>query len=137
MAITAPKVSVAWTPLNVLYLVVTVLSGAVIEWAVNLFFMTFDFWLERTTLLWLPDIFFGQASLYPIHIYGTVLSSILTFVFPYAFIAYYPTCYFFQLEGALFWQGFAYLTPWVAALTLGVALAFWSVGLKRYQSTGA
>lgn len=62
LCIAAPKVQVAWTPLNVLYLIVIVLSGAVIEWAVNLFFMKFNFWLERATLLWLPDIFSGQAS---------------------------------------------------------------------------
>ena len=137
LCIAAPKAQVAWTPLNTLYHIVIVLSGAVIEWAVNLFFMTFDFWLERATLLWLPDVFSGQASLYPIHIYGAVLPVILTFILPYAFIAYYPTYYFFHLEGAPHWQGLVYLSPLVAVLTAGIALAFWSLGLRRYQSTGA
>ncbi|MBN1877139.1 MAG: ABC-2 family transporter protein [Anaerolineae bacterium] len=136
LLITAPQARVAWTPLNLLYLIIVVLSGAVIEWAVNLFFMTFDFWLEQATLLWLPDIFLGQSDLYPIHIYGDVLSFILTFVFPYAFIAYYPTHHFFQLEGELLWRGFAYLTPVVATGMVVISLAFWTIGLRRYQSTG-
>ena len=54
---------------------------------------------------------------------------------PYAFIAYYPTLYFFQLDAGPF-AFLAYLTPLVAVLTTVVAVVFWSFGLRHYQSTG-
>jgi ABC-2 type transport system permease protein len=137
LLLSASKVKVAWSPFNISYLIMVVVAGAVIEWAVNLIFMTFDFWLERTTLLWIPDVFMRWASVYPIHIYGSILSVILTFVFPYAFIAYFPAQYFFQRYDVLFGQAYVYMTPLVALFAISVALLFWFQGLKRYQSTGA
>lgn len=134
--IASRQTTITWTPLNLLFVAVVVLSGACIEWALNLFFMTFDFWLERATLLWLPDIFLGRASIYPIHIYGKILASLMTLVFPYAFIAYFPTHHFFGLKTEIFHPTFVYLSPVVAAVTTMIALAFWSTGLKHYQSTG-
>ncbi len=135
LLVTAPRVQVAWNIIEVTYLVLVVISGAVIEWAVNLFFAAFDFWLGKTEMMWIPGAFFNIS--YPIHIYGPALSFVLTFVFPYAFIAYYPTLHFFQLPVPTGFPGaFAYLTPLAAAFTTLVALGFWSFGLRHYQSTG-
>ncbi len=136
LLISAPHVQVAWNLSNVLYLVVVVLSGAVIEWAVYLFFATFDFWFGKVGMMWIPTAFLNNIS-FPIHIYGPALSFVLTFVFPYAFIAYYPTLHFFQLPAPAGFPGaFAILTPLVAAVAVLVAVGFWSFGLRHYQSTG-
>ncbi len=137
LAVTWPHVAVAWTPLNVAYLAVVLLSGAVIEWAVYLFFAGFDFWLGgRAGLLYIPSAFLHPSTLYPAHIYGRALAFTITFVLPYAFIAYYPTLYFFQMDAGPFPAYLAYLAPLVALVTAVVAIAFWSLGLRRYQSTG-
>jgi ABC-2 type transport system permease protein len=135
-AITAPKVEVKWGLLNILFLVVVVVSGAIIEWAVYLFFATFDFWLVHASLLYIPTAFLSSLTLYPMHIYGRALSFVMTFVLPYAFMAYYPTLYFFQLDAGTFPRFFAYLTPLVAAVSTVIAIAVWSVGVRHYQSTG-
>jgi ABC-2 type transport system permease protein len=60
----------------------------------------------------------------------------MTFVLPYAFMAYYPTHHFFQLDIRGAPAFFAYLTPLVAALSTVVAIGVWSFGLRHYQSTG-
>ena len=73
---------------------------------------------------------------YPIHIYSRALAFVITFVFPYAFIAYYPTLHFFQVEVEILPRVFAYLTPVVALVSTAIAVAFWSFGLRHYQSTG-
>ena len=137
LAITWPHVAVAWNLLNVVYLVVVLLSGAVIEWAVYLFFAGFDFYLGgRAGLLYIPSAFLSLSTLYPTHIYGRALSFTVTVVLPYAFIAYYPTLHFFRLDAGAFPACFAYLTPVVAVVTAAIAIGFWSLGLRRYQSTG-
>jgi ABC-type uncharacterized transport system permease subunit len=64
------------------------------------------------------------------------LAFVITFVFPYAFVAYYPTLHFFQIDIEMLPGVFAYLTPVVAVASTTVAVAFWSFGLRHYQSTG-
>jgi len=137
-AITCPRVAIEWNLVNVAFLVVVVLCGAVIEWAVNLFFAAFDFWLEgaESSLFWIPDAFLESVPYYPAHIYSRALVFAITFVFPYAFMAYYPTLHFFQVKVEMFPGFFAYLTPIVAAASTAIAVAFWSFGLRHYQSTG-
>jgi ABC-2 type transport system permease protein len=137
LLLTGPRVAIEWNLANVAYLVVVVLCGAVIEWAVYLFFSTFDFWLEgEEGLNWIPDAFRDATLYYPAHIYSRALVYVITFVFPYAFIAYYPTLHFFQVDVGILPGVFAYLTPVVALLSTAIAVAFWSFGLRHYQSTG-
>ena len=135
--LTCSRAAISWNLANVAFLVVVVLSGAVIEWAVYLFFSTFDFWLEGVEgLHWIPDAFRDSTLYYPAHIYSRALVAFITFVFPYAFIAYYPTLHFFQVEAGTFPVAFAYGTPVIALVATAIAVAFWSFGLRHYQSTG-
>jgi ABC-2 type transport system permease protein len=136
LIITCPRVAIEWNLANSAFLVVIVLCGAVIEWAVYLFFSAFDFWLESEDgLYWIPESFLTSVG-YPIHIYSRALAFVITFVFPYAFIAYYPTLHFFQVDVETFPGVFVYGTPVVALVSTAIAVAFWSFGLRHYQSTG-
>jgi ABC-2 type transport system permease protein len=137
-AITCPRVVVEWNLFNILFLLIVIFSSSIIEWAVFLFFSAFDFWLiETSNLRGIPGPFLWQVTKYPIHIYGRVFPFVITFVFPYAFMAYYPTHYFFQRDVEIFHDFFTYITPLVAVVALAIGYAFWSVGLKHYQSTGS
>lgn len=135
--ITYSKVQITWNLFNALFFLIVIFSGSVIEWAVFLFFSAFDFWFIQTSNL--RDIagpFLWEVTKYPAHIYGKTFPFIITFVFPYAFMAYYPTHHFFQLDVQLFYDFFPYITPLVALVSLAIAYAFWKIGLSRYQSTG-
>jgi ABC-2 type transport system permease protein len=135
--ITAPHVRVPWNAATIAFLVLLILSGAVIEFAVSLFLSGFGFWFVQTSnLRGIAHTFLFRVANYPIHIYGRVFAFIMTFVFPYAFMAYYPTQVFFRLEPVIYPGYFAYLPPVVAVVGLALAYGFWSLGLKRYQSTG-
>jgi ABC-2 type transport system permease protein len=136
-ALTYRSAAIEWNLAHMAFLVVVVLSGAIIEGAVYLFFAAFDFWLEEAeALLYIPDAFLESVLQYPAHIYDRPLALFITVVFPYAFMAYFPTLYFFRAEVAMFPRLLACLTPAVAVVAAVVAVAFWSLGLKHYQSTG-
>ena len=136
-ALTFSKANISWNPLNVIFLLLVVFSGAIIEWAVFLFFAAFDFWFIQTeNLRGICEPFLWQVAKYPSHIYGRFFQFVITFVFPYAFIAYYPTHYFFRADVRVFCDFFPYLTPLVALLSLIIAYKFWMIGLNHYQSTG-
>jgi len=134
--ITSGHVQVSWTIGNILFLGVVIVSGAVIEWAVYLFFATFNFWSTENDLLWIANSFLFPTARYPIHIYGRVFIAVLTFVFPYGFMAYYPAHHFLGIVPGGFPVFFVYLSPLVAVITLLIGLGFWSLGLRHYQSTG-
>ena len=137
LVITMPRVAVEWNVLNVAFLAFVVLSGAVIRWAVYLFLAAFDFWLEGVEgLTFISEVFLESVFYFPVHIYGRALAFTITFVFPYAFMAYFPTVYFFSFDVEMFPGVFAYLTPVVAVVSAAIAIAFWSFGLRHYQSTG-
>ncbi len=137
-AITSGHVRVAWSAGNILFLGLVIVSGAVIEWAVYVFFAAFDFWQPEpwNGKEWIANAFLFPTARYPMHIYGQVLAALLTFVFPYGFIAYYPAQHFLQITSTDYPAFFPYLSPLVAAATLLVALGCWTLGLKHYKSTG-
>jgi ABC-2 type transport system permease protein len=137
LLICAPHARVTWNVALVGFLVTLVLSGALIEGAVALAIATFGFWYTRTdNLRGIASTFLYRVAHFPAHIYGLAFALVLTFVFPYAFMAYYPTHVFFQTDVEIFSGLFPYLSPLVAIILLCGALAFWRFGLRRYQSSG-
>ncbi|HEU4962946.1 MAG TPA: ABC-2 family transporter protein [Bacilli bacterium] len=116
------------------FLPVSIVSGSLIVLALGLATATIAFWTVRIADF-LPFTVYApiNASSYPMHIYPGWLKGLLFSVLPVAFIAYVPSLYLFDKGGA-WW--YLLLTPLVAAVALGLALAFWRFGIKRYHSTG-
>jgi ABC-2 type transport system permease protein len=135
--ITFTQVTVAWSPLNILFLLVLIISGAIIEWDVYLLISSFGFWFVRTnSLRGIAGTFLFRASNFPVHIYGRFFPFLMTFVFPFAFMAYFPTHYFFGLSTQIYPNFFQYLAPVVAIVFWFIAFGLWSLGLRYYQSSG-
>jgi len=136
-AITCTHVKVAWNPINIAFLLLILFSGAVIEWAVYLLISSLGFWFVRTnSLRGIAGTFLFRASNYPIQIYGHIFPFIMTFIFPFAFMAYYPTHFFFQMNSEVFSNLLPYLSPLVAIIAWLVAFGVWSIGVQHYQSSG-
>ncbi len=136
LSVCSQHLTLDWSPANLLLFALAVVSGALIEASVSLVFATFDFWFPENSKLWIANAFLFPTARYPLHIYGRLFASFLTYLFPFAFIAYYPAHHFLGLPlqfGASF---FPYLSPVVALLALALSTTFWSFGLRHYQSTG-
>lgn len=75
---------------------------------------------------------------YPITIYGGVIQVLLSFVLPYAFLAFYPASWLLGKENLTILPDFVqYLAPVISILFFAVTLKLWHFGLSRYQSTGS
>ena len=135
--LSASKVQIQWNVFTVSFLALLLFSGAVIEWAVSMIISTFGFWVVRTrSLRGIAHSFLFRVNHFPAHIYGRVFVFVLTFIFPYAFMSYYPTHYFFNLDVRVYSSLFAYATPAIAAIFLTIAFLFHSFGIQHYKSTG-
>ncbi len=113
-------------------------GGALIELAINLFVATLAFWFVRVDALkWIVLQLESEFTRYPIGIYSRGVRLFLTFVFPFAFMNYFPAAYFLHKPVTLALPPAAgLLTPVVGVAFLGLAYAFWRFGLKRYAGVG-
>lgn len=80
---------VDWTPLAVIFLVLAIIAGGLVEAGVAIFLSGFAFRLRSTYSLKVTvDNTFADFGVYPLTIFGQVGSYLLTFLLPLAFIAY-------------------------------------------------
>ncbi len=129
----AAALGIAWTPLNVLYLVVAVLSGGAIFIALNLITATSAFWIVESIPV--TQIIFNthEFAKYPLTIYPRGLQIMMTWLIPYGFASFIPASYLLGRDvGALAW-----LAPVVAAALLFISYRTWLFGLRHYTSVGS
>ena len=73
-------------------------------------------------------------SKYPVKIYGPVLQFIFTFLFPLAYIAYYPSIPIIRQCEV---NAFVILTPVFGVVCMFSAYKFWITGALKYNGTGS
>jgi ABC-2 type transport system permease protein len=124
----------------VLYVPLVVLGGALIDFGINLAIATASFWIVRIdTLRWVVMSLEQDFTRYPISIYSRAVRLFLSFVFPFAFMNYFPATYLLhKTDGALALDpAIGLLTPVVGGVWFLISYAFWRVGLDHYQGTGS
>ena len=107
------------------------LIGALIIGALMTIFSITSFWTYRSNeIIW---SFYRIHTLteYPISIYNKFIQIILTYILPFAFVAYYPTMCYLGLNTYMI-----YLSPIVAILLWIIAVILWNLALNKYRSTG-
>ncbi len=119
---------------DVLVLMVLAPSAALVYTGVFLGITTVSFWHEDKMGLAPPVYNIIRFSRYPMTIYSLPVRVFLTFVLPFAWVAFYPATWF---VGGL-------QTPWLALLTVPVgvivfsgAVLIWHRGAAKYASTGS
>jgi ABC-2 type transport system permease protein len=124
---------IPWTPSNLLYLLLAVLSGGAIFIALNLITATSAFWLMDSIPV--TQIVFNthEFAKYPLNIYPRAIGVALTWLIPYGFASFYPASHLLGYDiGALAWIG-----PAIGLILLGLAYRIWLFGLRHYESTGS
>ena len=120
------------------FLLLSLVSGALIYSAVFLFVSVPSFWLVKNNsiseLLWAGRSFVK----YPISIYGKAIQIILTLILPFAFINFYPAQYLLgKNDFMMFHPIFQFLSPAVGLLLFFFAYRFWLSGIRHYNGSGS
>ena len=124
----------------VFFVISVALGGALIDFGIQLAIATASFWFIRVdTLHWVVMSLEQDFTRYPISIYTRAVRLFLSFVFPFAFMNYFPATYLLQKsDGALnLAPQVGLLTPLVGIVWFSISYAFWRIGLTRYQGTGS
>jgi ABC-2 type transport system permease protein len=110
------------------------ISGGVIYLAIFLALTATSFWIEDRIGISPPVFNLMQFGRYPLTIYDAWVRFALSFVIPFAFASFYPTARFLHRPEYFpeFWA-----VPFVAAISMTLALSLWKSGVARYHSTGS
>lgn len=138
LVVASQLTEIAWSFQVVVLLFVTVIGGAMILSAVRIFIGAVAFFTVSNQGLQHLVVFSAREFLlYPVDIYNRPVRVLLTFLFPVAFINFYPAHLFLdRTTESLFHPYFIYLTFPVGVLTLLIALGFWRFAVSKYSSTG-
>ncbi len=127
--------NIQWSIAKICVLIGAIAGGAFIQLAIFLLIGSVSFWTMQSSKL--QDIFFAFKDFlnYPLYVYGKEIVAFLTYVFPLAFINYYPALFILERENAANILNF--LTIPVAVVLACIALVVWRVSLEHYNSAGS
>lgn len=135
------QLGLSWGLGEFAFFFLAVLCGFLIETALSLILSSLAFWLNKTDgLNWLVFQFnYGLAQKYPADLYFAPLRAVLTFVFPFAFMNFYPGVVLLgRLEDKFLYAPWVHLAaPGVALIFVVLALLVWNAGLRSYKSSGS
>jgi ABC-2 type transport system permease protein len=130
----AAKLHLAWQPVDAAVLLLLAIAAALIFTGIFLGLTAVSFWCEDRLGLAPPIYNIIRFSRYPVTIFSPLVRLFLTFVLPFAWVAFYPATWFVGSPEA---RRIALLTPLVGVSVFGLAYFIWSRGLRRYASTGS
>jgi len=134
VSVSAPHLSFISAPLLVPLFVVSVLLGMVIYTSVKLFFASLAFWIKDSGPVLQVAYNTAEFAKYPVGIYNAPIRFILTYILPFAVIAYYPAAAFLGKEPL--WRSIG-LEAIVAAVSWIVSYGLFKRGMNRYESAGS
>ncbi|MEO7804428.1 MAG: ABC-2 family transporter protein [Actinomycetota bacterium] len=133
------RLDIAWSPLKLGMLLVSIASGVIIFSAVWIIGAAVVFWTVDTFEVTNAFTYGGSfLTQYPINIYGTWVRRFLAFIVPMAFVSYFPALYILDKADPLGLPSFLmFMSAPVAVLSALIAGAVWRFAVRHYTSTGS
>lgn len=118
---------------TIAFFLVSMIAGTVIYTSIKLLFASLAFWFKQSGPFLQMAYEMADFAKYPVEIYATPIRFVITWILPFAFVAYLPATYF--------------LTETSLLKTIGIecviAIVFWIIsysvflkGTKIYESAG-
>jgi len=128
------RLGLAFGPLDAVALLVLAPTAALVYTGVFLMLTSVSFWHEDRMGLAPPVYNVIRFSRYPITIFSPLIRLFLTFVLPFAWVAFYPATWF---VGDDRFRRLAFFTPLVGIVVFSLAYTVWKRAVRRYASTGS
>lgn len=138
LGIALASVDIEWTPVLVLFLMLAVIGGTLIDGAFQLGAASFTFrYLETLPLRVVFDDLQGRFGSYPTSIFERPLRMFMTWIIPMAFMAWVPATVLLDRTAELpFPVWLAYLSPLVGFVLMTGAVWLFVTLSRQYQSAG-
>lgn len=117
---------------RILFFVISVITGAFIYSAIKLFFASFAFWMKRSGRILQVAYEMADFAKYPTEIYSRTVRFIITWIIPFAFVAFLPASYFLNKNSCIVIGGECL----IALIFSVVAYSLFCIGIHSYESAG-
>lgn len=138
LIVSAGKIGVVWNAVNVIYLIIALISGVLIQGAIFLFIASLSFFIIKVNNI--RNVFYydtRQFAGYPISIYPKVIQVLMIYIVPFAFVNFFPVQFILRKpDMAAFPSAYIYIAPAVGFVLYLISYAFWRFSLKHYHSSG-
>ena len=119
---------------------VSILAGALIYTSIKLFFASFAFWIKKSGPFLQVAYEMADFAKYPTEMYAKGIRFLITWVIPFAFVAYLPASYFLG-RGGFFGAGSSNvgvigIECLIAGLFWCIAYSVFQKGISIYESAG-
>ena len=131
----AVKGVVVLDAVHIALFVVSVLAGALIYTSIKLLFASLAFWIKRSGPFLQLAYDMAEFAKYPTEIYAKALRFVITWVIPFAFVAYLPAGYFLN-AGIGNHMGVIGIECAIAGGFWLIAYAVFHKGISIYESAG-
>ncbi len=128
------KMQRVWELSDVLAVLILGPSASLVYSGVFLGITAVSFWHEDRMGLAPPVYNVIRFARYPVTIFGAPVRFFLTFILPFAWVAFYPASWFL---GSSEFSRLAWFTPLVGLVVFGGAVLIWRAGVRNYSSTGS
>jgi len=129
-----PASGVVWTPDKIITLILMVVCGALIFFALFIVYAAVSFFtIEGIEFMHVITDGGREFGTYPYSIYGDKILKFLTYIVPLALFQYYPFLYLIGASEDKFYM----FTPVLGLLFFIPCYGFWRFGLRKYKSTGS
>lgn len=119
--------------LHIALFFVSILAGALIYTSIKLFFASLAFWVKVSGPFLQAAYDLANFAKYPTEIYAKGIRFLITWVVPFAFVAYLPAGFFLKADAS----------AWVVGIECCIAALFWCAaygvfvcGTRVYESAG-
>ena len=118
--------------IHILLFLLSIIAGSIIYTAIKVFFAALAFWLKMSGPFLQFAYEMSDFAKYPTEIYAKSIRFIITWIMPFAFVAYLPASYFLGVHSAscigIEWG--------IAILFAVVSYSVFKKGLTIYESAG-
>lgn len=121
------------SPLHILMFILSMIAGAIIYTSIKLFFASLAFWVKESGPFLQTAYETAEFAKYPVEIYAKPLRFLITWIVPFAFVAYIPATYFLVEKSIFSTIGIECI---IAFLLWNVAYFVFKKGSKIYESAG-
>ncbi|AFZ66239.1 ABC transporter permease [Deinococcus peraridilitoris] len=134
LGIASARLGVTWTAADILAALSGILGAWLVYGGVWVMVASLSFWTQERSASLFPVVYNSiNFSRYPLTVYPAAVRFVLTFVLPYAFIAFYPAAGLLRDEYARL----GWLTLPVGLTVFALSLVVWRRGLARYEGAGS
>ena len=119
---------------KVIVFIIVIPFATLIYTAIKIGTSALAFWVKRSGTITYMFYMLNDFAKYPVTIYNKVIRSVITYIIPFAFTGFYPSCYLLMGENFLFNIGGTII---ISVILMIVSIGIWNIGIHAYESAGS